>query len=71
MSLSTLTNDQLADQWKALLDETHARAEALPAGTFKHLVKARLEKLHVHVNRLKAMTVDEGTIQPYSGGEPK
>jgi len=71
MSLSTLTNDQLADQWKALLDETHARAEALPASTFKFLFKERLSKLHVHADRLKGMTSDEGVIQPLSGGTPK
>lgn len=68
---SELTDDELADAWNDLLTETHARAEALPSGTFKFLFKDRLAKLHIHANRLKAMASDEGTIQPMSGGDPK
>jgi len=71
MDFSQLSPDDLADAWKAIIDETHSRADALPNGTFKHLFKARLEKLHVHADRLKRMTSDEGAIQPMSGGGDK
>lgn len=71
MDFSTLSNDELADAGKAFMDELHARADALPAGTYKWMAKGRLDKAHIQFNRLKRMTSDEGLIQPMSGGEPK
>ena len=71
MDLGTLTNDDLADHIKSVFDELHARADALPAGTYKWMAKDRLDKAHAQFNRLKRMTSDEGLIQPLSGGGPK
>lgn len=71
MDFSNLTNDELADAGKAFFDEVHARAEALPASTFKWMLKERIAKLHIHANRALGMCKDEGTIQPLSGGDPK
>ena len=71
MDFSTLSNDELADVGKAWFDEVHARADALPTGTFRFLFRDRLAKAHAQINRLLKMTKDEGVITPMSGGEPK
>ena len=71
MDLSNLTDDQLADAGKAFIDELHARADALPNGTFRFLARERVAKLHGHMNILKRMCADEGVIQPMSGGDAK
>lgn len=71
MDFSILSNDELADAGKAFFDEVHARADALPTGTFKWMLRERLAKLHIHANRALCMCKDEGAIQPMSGGGPK
>jgi len=65
-----VTNDELADAFKTLFDEAHAKAEALPDGGFKKRTIERLNVAHEIMDRIRRQAVDEGEIQPMSGGDP-
>lgn len=66
-----MSNDDLANEFLALMTELHARIEALPEGT----VKARAQRLanvaHGSLEALRDHLADNGQVQPYSGGDPK
>ena len=66
-----MTNDALADAFKALFDEAHAKAEALPDGGFKKRTIERLNVAHEIMDRIRKHAADEGEIQPFSGGDPQ
>lgn len=66
-----MTNDELADAMKALLDEAHDKVEALPDGPLKARARRRLAVLHGAADALKDLLVREGLVQPFSGGDPK
>ena len=65
-----MTNDELADAFKALFDEAHAKAEALPDGHFKKRVIERLNVAHEIMERLRKHAAQEGEISIESGGAP-
>lgn len=65
-----MSNDELANAFKALFDEAHAKAEALPDGPFKRRTIERLNVAHEIMDRVRKHAVDEGEIQPFSGGDP-
>jgi hypothetical protein len=65
-----VTNDELANAFKALFDEAHAKAEALPDSGFKRRTIERLNVAHEIMDRIRKTAVDEGEIQPMSGGDP-
>lgn len=71
MDFSTLTDDQLADAQKALLDETESRVAARPDGPGKNRLERPLHVAHVALDMFKKELVDQEIIQPYSGGDPK
>lgn len=71
MDFSTLTDDQLADAQKALLDEAEARVAALADGPVKNRVDRALNLAHKALDLVKRELVDGEIIQPYSGGDPK
>ena len=47
-----MTNDELANAFKALFDEAHAKAEALPDGPFKRRTIERLNVAHEIMDRV-------------------
>ena len=65
-----MTNDELAEAFKALFAEAHAKAEALPDGRFKKRAIERLNVAHEIMDRIRKHAVEEGEIQPFSGGDP-
>ena len=71
MDFSTLTDDELADAQKALLDEAHARADALSDGAVKNRVNRALDLAHKALDMVKRELVDGAIIVPTSGGDPK
>ncbi len=71
MDFSEHTDDQLADVTKALVDEIEGRIAALPTGALKTAASLHMAKAHKQLNKVRELTVDEGLIQPFSGGTPK
>ncbi len=65
-----MTNDDLANAFKALFDEAHAKAEALPDGPFKRRTIERLNVAHEIMERLRKHAAQEGEISIESGGDP-
>lgn len=65
------TADQLADDFKAIMDEAHALANALEAGPLRRQVRRKLDTIHNVADELKEILTDGDVIQPFSGGEPK
>lgn len=65
------SDDELADAFKALFDELHAKIEALPEGALKHRAEILADVSHRAMNRLKKLAANDGVIQPFSGGDPK
>lgn len=66
-----MTSDELADQFKADLDELHLQIEALPEGATKRRAKRLASIAHGAPDGLKDLAVDGDMIQPLSGGDPK
>lgn len=66
-----MSNDQLAQAFRTLLDDLHARIAALADGP----VKARAIRLaavaHGALEALRDHLADGGQVQPDSGGDPK
>lgn len=71
MDFTEHTDDQLADVTKAIVDEIESRIAALPTGALKTAATLHMGKAHKQLNKVKKLTVDDGMIQPFSGGEPK
>ncbi len=63
-----MTDDELADAFKANLDELHAKVAALPDGAAKSHFEAWASVAHRALGRIKRRAVDETLIQPFSGG---
>lgn len=68
---SELSNDELADAAKGLLDEMHTRHDALGSGPFKTRSGRLLKLAHGAFDALREHCVDEEVISTFSGGEPK
>jgi len=66
-----MTNDEIADGFKALFNAAHENAEALPDGPDKNRTLALLNLFHAAGNVFRSHCVDGGMISPASGGEPK
>ena len=64
------TEDELADALKATLDEIEARIEARPTGALQTRLKRAAAVAHRALYVLKLEAVDQGIIQPMSGGDP-
>lgn len=72
MALENLMdNDALADAFRNLFDQLHAKIDALPDGALKNRGEALAGVAHRALERLKKHAVDEGVVQPFSGGEEK
>lgn len=68
---NVMTNDELADAFRDLFDQLHGKIDALPDGGLKHRADALAGVAHRALEKLKAHAVDEGVVQPFSGGDPK
>lgn len=66
-----MTRDELADYLKAGMDEYHAHVDAMPDGPQKTRYIRRGKLLHAAMDAIKGDAVDDGLIQPFSGGDPK
>jgi hypothetical protein len=66
-----MTNDQLADAFRDLFDELHAKIDALPDSGKKVYLDAWANVAHGALERLKKRAVDEGDVSVESGGDPK
>lgn len=63
--------DDLANRLKANMDELHAFVDDRPAGVLRRRARRLVGLAHTALNELKALAVDEGEIEPFSGGDPK
>jgi hypothetical protein len=66
-----MNSDELADAFRDLFDQLHAKIEAHPAGPLKHRAEVLANVAHRALERLKKHAVDDGIVQPFSGGEEK
>lgn len=66
-----MTRDELADHFKTGIEALHAHVDALPDGPAKARYNRRAMLVHALLDGLKGDAVDDGLIQPMSGGEPK
>ena len=66
-----MTRDELADYFKVGVDALHAHVDALPPGPAKTRHARRAAVLHALLDNIKGDAVDDGLIQPMSGGGPK
>jgi hypothetical protein len=66
-----MSNDELADAFRDLFDQLHAKIAALPDGGLKTRADELAGVAHRALERLKRHAVDSGEVQPFSGGDPK
>ena len=66
-----MTHDELAEAYKALIDETHEKVDAVQNPAVRAKAKRLLGLLHGAADALKELAVDQGLVQPFSGGDPK
>lgn len=66
-----MTRDELADYFKAGIEALHDHVDALPPGPAKTRYTRRAAVLHALLDNIKGDAVDDGLIQPMSGGGPK
>lgn len=71
MDFQSLSDDELADVTRDLLEEFHRRHAALPHGTFRNRSGRLLRVAHGAFDALKDLAQDEERISPFSGGDPK
>ena len=65
---TNLTNEQLAESIGDHLREVEAR---MAAANVADRTQKRVARLHASMADIGADLIDSGTIQPFSGGEPK
>jgi len=70
MEFADLSNDELADATRALLDELHGRIDGLDDPQRARGQRV-LKVMHAAADALKDWAVDGGLISPTSGGDPK
>lgn len=63
--------DDLANRLRADFDELHDYLNGLPAGIVRRKARRLAQVAHVALNEIKALAVDDGHIEPFSGGDPK
>ncbi|MBS0371758.1 MAG: hypothetical protein JSS57_21460 [Proteobacteria bacterium] len=66
-----MTRDELADYFKTGIDALHAHVDELPDGPAKARYNRRAMLVHALLDGLKGDAVDDGLVQPMSGGGPK
>jgi hypothetical protein len=66
-----MSNDDLANALAAHFAELHAKIEALPAGSVRTRALRFARIAHAGLNALQELAIDQGEIQPFSGGDPK
>jgi hypothetical protein len=66
-----MTNDELADAFKALFDELESKLEALPDSQRKTRAQKLTGSAHLALGIVRDLFADDGTIQPMSGGGDK
>ena len=71
LGTNVMSNDELADAFRDLFDQLHAKIDAHPEGPLKNRAEALAGVAHRALERLKKHAVDDGVIQPMSGGEEK
>lgn len=64
-----MTHDELADAFKANLDELHEKIDALAAGPTKRRASRLASIMHRAAEELKELAETDGMIQPFSGGD--
>lgn len=68
---TTMTDDELADDVKAMFTELHARHAAMPTGPLKTRTGRQLRIAHHAFDQIKELLRDDEVIQPFSGGSDK
>lgn len=66
-----MTDDEIADAFKAAFDAAHASLDAKPDDDFKRRATRYLKLMHGAADGLKELSVEAGLIMPRSGGDPK
>jgi len=66
-----MDNDALATQFRALMDDLHARIAALEEGAVKARALRLANVAHGALEALRDHAADNGLVQPFSGGDPK
>lgn len=66
-----MTNDELADYFKAGFDELDAKFDALPDSQRKTRAQKLTNSAHIALGIVRDMFVDDGMVHPDSGGGDK
>lgn len=66
-----MTNDELADYFKAGFDELDAKLDALADGVIKRKAQRMTDAAHTALDAVRELFVVDGTISPMSGGGDK
>lgn len=66
-----MTDDELADAFAANITELHAKIDALPEGQKKRRFNRLARVAHGALEQIREEALDDGMIQPLSGGDPK
>jgi hypothetical protein len=71
MDLESLTDDEIADLAKNLMDDLHRRQAAMSDGALKTRLGRLLAMVHGAMGALHAEAQNASIIRPYSGGDQK
>lgn len=66
-----MDNDALADLFRDGILELHAKIAELPDGSFKRRMSRLANIAHGALETIQEGALDQGMIQPFSGGDPK
>lgn len=66
-----MTKPELAASFQADFAALHGFIDELPEGQTKRKAKRLANLSHGAIDALKELAVDDGQIEPMSGGEPK
>lgn len=66
-----MTRDEIVGAFRAAFDALDAEITAVPDGPMKIRAEAYTEVAHRALERLRKLAVDDGMIQPLSGGGDK
>lgn len=66
-----MTDDELANYFRAGFTELEARIDARPASNTRRRARRLVSIAHRAMDELKDLAVDDGAISTLSGGDPK
>lgn len=66
-----MTDQELAQAFDANLTELHRKVDALPPGLVKRRSTRLASIMHRAAEELRDLALEDGMIQPFSGGTPK